>query len=99
MLAACAEGLGSCWIGFAQRWLETEEGKRAVDLPAGYTPVAPIIVGIPREAARPYRANLPRFIGWTSGGNQAKPAQTVQDQWPHGNDLGGRIAKATAGPA
>ena len=53
MLAACAEGLGSCWIGFAQRWLETEEGKRAVDLPSGYTPVAPIIVGIPREAAPP----------------------------------------------
>lgn len=53
MLAACAEGLGSCWIGFAQRWLETEEGKRAVNLPSGYTPVAPIIVGIPREAAPP----------------------------------------------
>lgn len=56
MLAACAEGLGTCWIGFAQRWLETEEGKRAVGLPDGYLPVAPIIVGNPREIA----ASVPR---------------------------------------
>jgi nitroreductase len=47
MLAACAEGLGTCWIGFAQRWLETEEGKSTAGLPAGYLPVAPIIVGVP----------------------------------------------------
>lgn len=60
MLAAYAQGLGSCWIGFAQRWLETEEGKRAIDVPEDFRPVAPIIVGhpsmvmpvIPRNPAR-----------------------------------------------
>jgi nitroreductase len=45
MLAAYAEGLGSCWIGFAQRWLETVEGRRLIDLSDDYVPVAPIIVG------------------------------------------------------
>lgn len=47
MLAACAEGLGSCWIGFAEGWLRTEEGRRALSLPAGCVPIAPIIVGWP----------------------------------------------------
>jgi len=49
MLAAHAEGLGSCWIGFAQSWLGTPEGKRALELPEEFTPVAPIIVGYPKS--------------------------------------------------
>ncbi len=51
MLAAYAHGLGSCWIGFAQRWLQTESGRRMIDLPRDFMPVAPIIVGYP--AAKP----------------------------------------------
>jgi len=65
MLAACAKSLGTCWIGFAQRWLETEEGRRCVDLPEDYRPVAPIIVGHPRGKAPPVvrkSANV-RWIG------------------------------------
>jgi nitroreductase len=50
MLAACAEGLGTCWIGFAQRWLQTPEAKKALGLPAATLPVAPIIVGRPASA-------------------------------------------------
>lgn len=53
MLAAYAAGLGTCWIGFAQAWLQTPEGKAALDLPASYVPVAPIIVGHPRAPAAP----------------------------------------------
>jgi nitroreductase len=53
MLAACAEDLGTCWIGFAQSWLQTPEGKTALDLPAAYLPVAPIIVGRPASALPP----------------------------------------------
>ncbi len=49
MLAARAEGLGSCWIGFAQAWLGTPEGKAMLKLPAAYKPVAPIIVGHPKS--------------------------------------------------
>jgi nitroreductase len=49
MLAALAESLGSCWIGFAQTWLATAEGKAALGLPASYRPVAPVIVGHPKS--------------------------------------------------
>jgi nitroreductase len=45
MLAAYAAGLGSCWIGFAQHFLNTPAGKHLLALPADCVPVAPIIVG------------------------------------------------------
>ena len=48
MLAAHDVGLGTCWIGFAQSFLNTAEGKRLLDLPAASVPVAPIIVGHPK---------------------------------------------------
>ena len=50
MLAAYAEGLGSCWIGFAQGFLNTTEGKNLLALPAAWVTVAPIIVGHPKAA-------------------------------------------------
>ena len=49
MLAAHAAGLGTCWIGFAQAWLGTPDGKAALDLPATCVPVAPIIAGHPKS--------------------------------------------------
>ena len=48
MLAARAAGLGSCWIGFAQGYLNTPAGKQALGLPSATVPVAPIIVGRPK---------------------------------------------------
>jgi nitroreductase len=48
MLAAHAAGLGSCWIGFAQGWLRTPEGRAALKIPPDVLPVAPIIVGRPK---------------------------------------------------
>jgi len=63
MLAACGQGLGSCWIGFAQGWLETDEGRQEVGLPRGYLPVAPIIVGHPSEPGPPVPRN-PANIRW-----------------------------------
>jgi nitroreductase len=50
MLAAYALGLGSCWIGFAQRWLDTKEGRAAIGLSRDERAVAPIIVGHPKSA-------------------------------------------------
>jgi nitroreductase len=48
MLAAFARGLGTCWIGFSQSYLNTPRGKEALGLPNGCAPVAPIIVGHPK---------------------------------------------------
>lgn len=48
MLAAHANGLGTCWIGFAEAWLNQAEAKKELGIPANYRPIAPIILGHPR---------------------------------------------------
>jgi nitroreductase len=63
MLAAHEAGLGTCWIGFAQHWLGTPEGKAALGLPASCFPVAPIIVGHPRRKPTPVPHKAPN-IRW-----------------------------------
>jgi nitroreductase len=63
MLAAYEAGLGTCWIGFAQHWLGTPEGKAALAVPATYLPVAPIIVGHPRRKPAPVPRKAPN-IEW-----------------------------------
>lgn len=65
MLTAYAQGLGSCWIGFAQAFLNTPEGKKILGLPSEWTPVAPIIVGHPKSAPAPVTHKAPevRWIG------------------------------------
>lgn len=65
MLAACDHKLGTCWIGFAQSWLATPEGRAAINLDDDQVPVAPIIVGHPRAIPAPVRRREPdiRWIG------------------------------------
>jgi nitroreductase len=65
MLAAYGAGLGSCWIGFAQSYLNTAEGKKLLGLPSAWVPVAPIIVGYPKSPAQPVPRKEPeiRWIG------------------------------------
>ncbi len=63
MLAARAAGLGTCWIGFAQTWLGTPDGKAALKLPPTHLPVAPIIVGHPKSAPPPVPRKEPE-IHW-----------------------------------
>ena len=65
MLAACAAGLGTCWIGFAQSFLNTPEGKKALDLPVGWVPVAPVIVGHPKNVPPAVRRKEPK-VRWVS---------------------------------
>jgi nitroreductase len=57
MLMAHAQGLGTCWIGLAQRWLVTADGRQAIGVPDGFTPVAPIIVGHPAKTMPPVPRN------------------------------------------
>jgi len=49
MLTARSFGLGTCWIGFAQGWLATADGKATLKLPPACVPIAPIIVGHPKS--------------------------------------------------
>lgn len=48
MLAAFAEQLGTCWIGFAQSYLNTAAGKAVLDASEASIAVAPVIVGRPK---------------------------------------------------
>ena len=65
MLAAYAAGLGTCWIGFAQSFLNTSDGKNVLGLPTAWVSVAPIIVGHPKAAPLPVPRKEPevRSIG------------------------------------
>jgi nitroreductase len=65
MLAAYTEGLGSCWIGMVQDYLNTDAGKALLGLPAECVPVAPIILGYPVAFPKPLPRNEPeiRWIG------------------------------------
>jgi nitroreductase len=65
MLAAHGKGLGTCWIGFAQSYLNTSEGKSALDIPQTCVPVAPIIVGYPQAVPIdvPRKAPVVRWVG------------------------------------
>ena len=47
LLAAYAQGLGTCVIGFAVSTLNTPEWKAELKIPAGMTAVAAVIVGVP----------------------------------------------------
>lgn len=65
MLAARGAGLGTCWIGFAEHWLSSADGKRRLGIPEGHRPVAPIIIGYPRAEAHAPERKPPeiRFLG------------------------------------
>jgi nitroreductase len=65
MLAAFAEGLGTCFIGFAQSYLNTPAGKAAIGAPATWVPVAPIVVGWPAATPAPVPREPPeiRWLG------------------------------------
>jgi nitroreductase len=65
MLAAFAAGLGTCWIGFAQGFLNSPEGKRVLDIPSAHIPIAPIIVGHPKGMPEtvPRRGPEIRWVG------------------------------------
>ena len=62
MLAALAKNLGTCWIGFAQTWLATPDGKAELGLPAAYAPIAPIVVGHPRRRPPPVPRKNPNIL-------------------------------------
>lgn len=63
MLAAHGAGLGTCWIGFAQDYLNTPDGRDLLKLAPDVAVVAPIIVGHPRGRAQVHPRHVPQ-VDW-----------------------------------
>lgn len=67
MLAATGLGLGSCWIGLVQDWLNTPQGRAVTGLAAAEQVVAPIVVGYAREKPQAAARKRPA-ITWVRDG-------------------------------
>lgn len=64
MLAAVAEGLGTCCIGLALGALDLEERRRELGIPDQGAAVAAIIVGVPREVPASSPRKPPQILCW-----------------------------------
>ncbi|MGO9829195.1 MAG: nitroreductase family protein [Myxococcaceae bacterium] len=64
MLEAYALGLGTCCIGSAVGALNSQQTRLELDLPAEFSVVAPIIVGVPREVPAQTPRKPPRVVRW-----------------------------------
>ena len=53
MLAAHAEGLATCPIGFARHWLNLPATKSRIGIPEDWVPVFPVVLGHPQGSAAP----------------------------------------------
>ena len=64
MLAACANGLGTCPIGLAVAALNTPHWKRELSVPGEMTAIAPIIVGLPAGETPSVPRKPPEILSW-----------------------------------
>lgn len=64
MLAACANGLGTCVIGLAVSVLNRPEWKKELGIADDMTAIAPVVVGIPRGITKPVGRKEPEILLW-----------------------------------
>lgn len=64
MLAACALDLGTCVIGSAISGLNSPEVKAELGIPAEFSVIAPIIVGVPDGEVPTTSRKEPRILAW-----------------------------------
>lgn len=64
MLAASAEGLGSCCIGYAVAALNTPDMKATLGIPVDVQAFAPVIIGVPRGEPRGTPRRSPVVFNW-----------------------------------
>jgi len=64
LLAACAQGLATCVIGFAVSTLNTPEWKAELKIPAGMTAIAPVIVGVAAGVTPPVPRKPAEVLTW-----------------------------------
>jgi nitroreductase len=64
LLAACAKGLGTCVIGSALGALNLPDVKAELGISAGFSAIAPIIVGVPDGETPLTSRKEPRVLAW-----------------------------------
>jgi nitroreductase len=64
MLAACANGLGTCVIGLSVTALNTPQWKKELGIPTEMTVFAPIIVGVPAGVTPAVPRKQPEILAW-----------------------------------
>jgi nitroreductase len=62
MLAAHDMGLGTCWVGFAQAWLNAPEGRALLGIPLSHHVVAPVVIGYPKSPPPPVLRRAPDIV-------------------------------------
>ncbi len=65
MLAAENEGIGCCWIGFAEALFNDEDFKKAHGVPENFHLVSTISMGYAKVAVPPCTRKDPVFFSWT----------------------------------
>ena len=65
MLAAENEGIGCCWIGFAEVLFDDEAFKKAHGVPEGFHLVSTLSMGYTKVAVPPCTRKPPIFFSWT----------------------------------
>lgn len=63
-LAACSMNLGTCIIGSVVTGLNSPEVKAELGIPAEYSVIAPIIVGVPDGEVTTTSRKEPRILAW-----------------------------------
>jgi nitroreductase len=64
LLAACAQGFGSCVIGFAVSTLNTPEWKAELKIPDGMTAIVPVILGLAAGETPPVPRKPAEILTW-----------------------------------
>lgn len=64
MLAACAQGLGSCVVGMTVVALNEPNMKETLNVPAEMKAFAPIVIGYPHGDIWPAIRKKPLILGW-----------------------------------
>ena len=64
MLAAHAQGLGTCWIGFSSALFNDLDFQTELGIPQTLTAVSPLIVGYPEVIPEGYTRNPPQVLVW-----------------------------------
>ena len=65
MLAAENEGIGSCWIGFAEALFDDADFKAEHNVPANFHLVSTLSMGYAKVAVPPCTRKPPVFFSWT----------------------------------